>query len=237
MAVADLNGDGKPDLVVANSGSNSVSVLLGNGDGTFLPPGARPPRARGRSPSRWRTSTATASPTSSSPTAGSDTVSVLLGNGDGTFLPQATFATGMSPNSVAVGDFNGDGKPDLVVANSGGNSVSVLLGTANFTGQVYTILAAHHDGRSPRHPGPRPTGSRSPSPPRSRAGGYPATAGTVTFSEGDRVLAADVPVDGNGHASFSISTLSATGSPHLISASTTATTPIMRPARRPRARS
>ena len=49
--------------------------------------------------------------------AGSNTVSVLLGNGNGTFQAQQTFATGTSPSSVAVGDVNGDGKPDIVVAN------------------------------------------------------------------------------------------------------------------------
>ena len=47
----------------------------------------------------------------------SNTVSVLLGNGNGTFQAQQTFATGYGPISVAVGDVNGDGRPDLVVAN------------------------------------------------------------------------------------------------------------------------
>ena len=44
-------------------------------------------------------------------------MSVLLGNGDGTFQPAQTYAAGAVPRSVAVGDFNGDGKPDLAVAN------------------------------------------------------------------------------------------------------------------------
>ena len=48
---------------------------------------------------------------------GSDNVSVLLGNGDGTFQAQKTYAVGDGPHSVAVGDFNGDGKADLAVAN------------------------------------------------------------------------------------------------------------------------
>ena len=54
VAVADLNGDGKPDLVSANLNSSTVSVLLGNGNGTFA---ARPPTPRARTPSPWRWAT------------------------------------------------------------------------------------------------------------------------------------------------------------------------------------
>src|SRR5438067_331231 len=49
------------------------------------------------------------------------------------FTAQQTFATGLGPNSVAVGDFNGDGKPDLAVANLSSNTVSVLLGNGDGT--------------------------------------------------------------------------------------------------------
>jgi hypothetical protein len=56
-----------------------------------------------------------------------DNVSVLLGNGDGSFAARS-FAAGRVPYSVAVGDFNGDGAPDLAVANNFSNNVSVLLG-------------------------------------------------------------------------------------------------------------
>ncbi|MGH9427655.1 MAG: FG-GAP repeat domain-containing protein [Terriglobia bacterium] len=52
-------------------------------------------------------------------------MSVLLGNGNGTFQPQQRFTTGAGPSSVAVADVNGDGRPDVVTANS--NDVSVLL--------------------------------------------------------------------------------------------------------------
>jgi hypothetical protein len=66
--------------------------------------------------------------------ASNGSVSVLLGNGDGTFQPAVTYAVGTGPDSVAVGDFIGDGIPDLAVANYGGN-VSVLLGNGDGTFQ------------------------------------------------------------------------------------------------------
>jgi hypothetical protein len=57
----------------------------------------------------------------------SDSVSVLLGNGDGTFKTGVHYVVADIPGSVASGDFNGDGAPDLAVAASGASSVSVLL--------------------------------------------------------------------------------------------------------------
>ena len=65
-----------------------------------------------------------------------NTVSVLMGKGDGTFQPFVAFATGSFPNSLATGDFNGDGKVDLATANSD-NTVSILLGAGNGTFQAH----------------------------------------------------------------------------------------------------
>ena len=61
------------------------------------------------------------------------TVSVLLGNGDGTFQPQVTYAVGTSPDAIVTGDFTGDGRTDLAVANQLDNTVSVLLGNGDGT--------------------------------------------------------------------------------------------------------
>ena len=92
----DFTGDGRTDLAVANEGDNTVSVLLGNGDGTFQPQvtyavGLGPDAiVAGDFNGDGRTDLAVAN--------GSDgTVSVLLGNGDGTFQPQVTYAVGQDP--------------------------------------------------------------------------------------------------------------------------------------------
>src|SRR5207302_4496651 len=68
----------------------------------------------------------------------SNNVSVLLGDGTGSFSAATNFAVGSSPNSVAVGDFNGDGKQDLATANSGLANVSVLLRQCAVTAFVVT---------------------------------------------------------------------------------------------------
>ncbi len=145
VAVGDFNGDGRQDLAVANSGSNTVSVLLGNGDGTFQPAQDFPV---GRGP----TSVAVGdfnrdgildlvTTNLGSFAVPNNTVSVLLGNGNGTFQLARDFLVGSNPNFIAVGDFNGDGLQDLAVANFGSNApdattVSVLLGNGDGTFQV-----------------------------------------------------------------------------------------------------
>jgi hypothetical protein len=137
VAVADLNGDGIPDLVVANSdpfGPGTVSVLRGNGDGTFR---GQHTLAVGDDPDSVAVADVNGDGKPDLVVANryGHTVSVLLGNGDGTFRPQQTYEVGEDSDSVAVADVNGDGKPDLVVANSADNTVSVLLGNGDGTFQ------------------------------------------------------------------------------------------------------
>src|SRR6266566_1984429 len=71
----------------------------------------------------------------------SNAVTVLLGNGDGTFLPGPSLTVGNGPAGVAVGDFNGDGKPDLAVANLNDNTLSILLGNGDGTFQAPQTFA------------------------------------------------------------------------------------------------
>jgi large repetitive protein len=143
VAVADFNGDGRADLVTANSGDDTVSVLLGNGDGTFQ-------SARTFSVGNYPDSVAVGDFNGDgrmdivTANKNSDTVSVLLGNGDGTFEPAETYATGGGyATSVAVGDFNGDGRSDIVVANYQAGTVSVLMSNANGTFKAAQTFAVN----------------------------------------------------------------------------------------------
>jgi hypothetical protein len=160
FAVADFNGDGKPDLAVANTDANSVSIFMGNGAGKF---------------------TAKASPINGTPNfsgpysviagdfnadgiqdlavtnAASNSLTILLGNGDGTFNPKSNPATGQGPTAIAAADFNGDGKLDVAVVNILTSSVTILLGNGDGTfttdaltfsvgANAFAIVAADFNG-------------------------------------------------------------------------------------------
>jgi hypothetical protein len=140
VAVGDFNRDGNLDLVVANFGSNTISILLGNGDGTFqsainvetLSPAFVTVGDFNRD-GKQDLAVANAS---------SNTVSILLGIGNGAFTPFFKIAAGPRPVSITAGDFNGDGKTDLAVANSYANTVSILLGNGNGTFRSALLMAA-----------------------------------------------------------------------------------------------
>jgi uncharacterized protein (TIGR03437 family) len=143
LAVGDLNGDGKQDLVVGDFNGSGIYVLLGNGDGTFQAPVHYPVGGK-------VTSIAIADfngdgkPDIAVCGASYNTgaiAGVLLGNGNGTFQAIATLSGTVTPVSLAVGDFNGDGKPDLAIVDQGtwpsnytipsGGGVAVYLNKGN----------------------------------------------------------------------------------------------------------
>ncbi len=147
IVAGDFNGDGHLDLAVANSGDNTVSVLMGNGDGTFQP---QVTYRVGQAPQALVAGDFTGDGHLDLAVAnsGDDTVSVLLGNGDGTFAPQkVTYAVGSSPDAILAGDFTGDGRIDLAVTNGGSNTVSVLLGNGDGT---FAPQATYAVGNNPQ---------------------------------------------------------------------------------------
>jgi hypothetical protein len=152
VAIADLNADGKQDLVVGNF--DSVAILLGRGDGTFEP-------AKTYGTDEIVSSIAVADMNGDhvpdlitaqcgqfgggTDCATSGFVEVWLGNGDGSFQsPVKYLSGGFGTSSIKVGDLNGDGKLDLVVANSLASTatpegnVAVLLGKGDGTFQQAT---------------------------------------------------------------------------------------------------
>jgi CubicO group peptidase (beta-lactamase class C family) len=137
VAIGDLDGNGSRDLATANNGSNDVSVVLSNGDGTFAAAVNYP---AGTGPHSVAIADLNLDGKSDLVVAnnGSDNVSVLLNNGDGTFAAAVNYGVGTNPRFVAIGDLNGDGRSDVVTANSGSNGVSVLInnGSGTFAAKV-----------------------------------------------------------------------------------------------------
>ena len=143
LVVGNFNADTDPDLAVANSGDDNVSILLGGSGGTFGPPTNF---SAGESPAAVAVGdfNADGDPDLAVANRGlppggfpgppdppvPDDVSILLGGSGGTFGGATNFGVGDSPSSVAVGDFNADGDPDLAVANANDDNVSILLGAS-----------------------------------------------------------------------------------------------------------
>jgi hypothetical protein len=139
LAVADVNGDGKLDLLTANSSGNAVDVLLGTGTGTFgtVTTFSTGPNSNPRAIAVADVN-ADGKPDLLTANPNNYTAGVLLGNGNGTFQAATTYDAGpfSNPTGIAVADVNGDGKPDLLTANTGNSAAGVLLGNGNGTFQA-----------------------------------------------------------------------------------------------------
>jgi FG-GAP-like repeat len=140
VSLGDFNGDHKLDIAAGISGSNVVTVLLNNGDGTFgLPKIFSTGSTASLSPITITLADVNNDGIPDIVTAngsGGESTSVLLGNGDGSFGTGATFSARGWPISAVVADFNNDGKPDIATANANENSVGLLFGKGDGTFQT-----------------------------------------------------------------------------------------------------
>jgi hypothetical protein len=140
LIAGDFNGDGKIDLATANADDSTISVLLGNGDGTFqsqitssVGMISSPPMAVADFNGDGSLDLAIAG----NKTGNSGQVFVLLGNGDGTFQPFTTYqlpGPGIAV-ALAAGDFNSDGKLDLAAASNSGSEIRIMSGNGDGTFQ------------------------------------------------------------------------------------------------------
>lgn len=165
IAVGDLNGNGRPDIVIANNtgtfgnnSSGSITVLLNNGNGTLSVASNYPVE-----PYPWGVALADVNNDGKldivSSGLWSGDVYVMLGNGDGTFsLPITSGTTSSEPQGVAVGDLNGDSNLDVALANENSDYVTVLFGDGTghfFSSTNYPAVAGtsleladfNHDGK------------------------------------------------------------------------------------------
>jgi hypothetical protein len=159
LTSGDYNHDGKADLAVVNNLSNNVSILLGNGDGTFRLSGFA---ATGEGPVAVAEADFNhdGNPDLAVVNSLTGDVTILLGKPDGSFRPGANVFVGGAPTGVEAGDFNGDGIPDLAVLNGtlGQQLIYIFLGNGDGTfradgtapaGYEPFALVAHdfnHDG-------------------------------------------------------------------------------------------
>lgn len=140
ILLADLNADGIPDLVTSNYGGASLSVLLGNGDGTFQNhiDYAAPSLPFGLAVGDFN---GDGIPDLVVASHNSTIVGVLLGNGNGTFQSAHTYASSGIPQYPVVGDLDGDGILDVATCSTNGSAITLLLGNGDGTLQAPNAFA------------------------------------------------------------------------------------------------
>ncbi|MGA8151637.1 MAG: FG-GAP-like repeat-containing protein [Terriglobales bacterium] len=209
--VGDVNGDGKPDLLVTTddqvkgSFNQGVVVALGNGDGTFQTPALFPSAAQdGSDPMDIKLTDLNRDGHLDALVANykSGTVGVLYGKGDGTFYDPIEYTSNLEPLGIAVADVNGDGAPDVVTSGDGRafSGLNVLLNVGADTIGVPASSTNPSAAGAPVTFTVKVTGSQ--------VRGADAPTGTVTFFvDGNSVESG--PLSSTGDASVVISSLTA----------------------------
>ncbi len=217
VAIGDVTGDGKLDVVVANETSNDLSLLAGNGDGTFASPVPLPVGKTPRSVALGDLSGDGALDIAVA-NFGDDSVGVLTNDGHGHFGAQTPLAVGLGPSWVVIGDLDGKNGLDIAVANSNDNNFGVLLarsgsgfaGPATYGSGPHTnaIAVAHFyegdalpaivssNGAVARNNGDGTFAVSTPQYPI--AGGLSIAAGPIT-STSDNVLIGETVSSGQGY--------------------------------------
>lgn len=147
IKLGDFNKDGFVDAAVVNGGSNSISILFGQGDGTF---GSVATYSVGGSPSDLAVGDLNNDGNADIVVSNSqsNSVSVLSGNADGTFTTVGQYGVGSYPAEIRIADMNSDGKADIIVSsqNSGGINVLYNVGSTQFANQRFYSVGTSSTG-------------------------------------------------------------------------------------------
>jgi hypothetical protein len=157
LVAADVNGDGKPDLISANNGTDTLTVLTNNGSGVFgfsatlvladSPEGLSAIDLNGDG--KLDLISANGGTYVGIDPGSENTITILTNNGSGVFGSNATLIVGIGPDCVSAADVNADGKPDLIISNYKDNTVTVLMNTSIFPPPTTNpMLTLKHQGRN-----------------------------------------------------------------------------------------
>jgi hypothetical protein len=229
LFVADLNGDGKPDVVTTQSTSNAVTVFLNQGGGVFLDGGSAQ-YLTGQNPQRVVVADFNGDGKLDIATANCDSithvgsVSLLLGNGDGTFQNHNDVPLAGCPNSLGIIHANSDALPDLVVAEDVTNDIQLLLNSGGTfvsgtrivaaAGQTFRGVSAadyNRDGKDDIAVIQAPLAGGSSSVVLYLAGGTSFTPRAIFQVAGDALAANTVDAKGDGIADLLVPFTDANG--------------------------